>query len=660
MITRPNEYKHQNDNYAFVDNDNVRGGIFTVPSLITTNLLLIPIDKRSISTTIVSKSDNQLYNYFGADKEDINWGNITNWKNPNTLPTGFTNQPITPLSGNTVISQLVVNTTGTITGIVTKYLFPDDIGAADVNHIHESATPEIDGIMSSTDKIKLNGIESGAEVNQNAFSSISVSNVPLISALAEESNLDLQPGNNISIGKNGNSIVIDSTYEHPIGFTNQPSTALADANVISQVSINSEGHVTGVSSRALTPANIGAATSGHTHNDATTVLSGFMSALDKTKLNGVFSKVSVNSTQLIPLSTDATVNFVAGTNITLGTANNDIIINASSSAHPTGFASQPEISLSGPNVISQITVNDNGHVTGVSSRALTPANIGASADTHTHSGLIPSGGTTGQLLVKNSATDYDVKFISSDYYNLKSKSINNYFISSTSDIYTQIINTLPSNYNLQGKTYSFQFASNTTFNTFLTLDFSMYINGSIILYGSSNTVINLSGSGYGFGNGPIIPSSHISLTFQNLILSWASSVDDASFITGSSQFSGGFFTAMYCKFNFIGNGSNRFSLLSITDSYNIMIRNCVISATSCGSSYLIDTLYTRSGAYIKYPLITWYFINVSSTTNLTALSTSHEDNQYSFFHMYYKNISTLVPDPSIFGITGGATWVPLP
>lgn len=37
----------------------------------------------------------------------------------------------------------------------------------------------------------------------------------------------------------------------------------------------------------LTPANIGAATSGHTHSAATTSAAGFMSAADKTKLNGL-------------------------------------------------------------------------------------------------------------------------------------------------------------------------------------------------------------------------------------------------------------------------------------------------------------------------------------------------------------------------------------
>lgn len=52
--------------------------------------------------------------------------------------------------------------------------------------------------------------------------------------------------------------------------------------------------------------------------------------------------------------------------------------------HPTfSGTGQPSSALTGANVISQITL-DNGHVTGVETRALTPANIGAAAASHTH------------------------------------------------------------------------------------------------------------------------------------------------------------------------------------------------------------------------------------------------------------------------------------
>jgi hypothetical protein len=44
---------------------------------------------------------------------------------------------------------------------------------------------------------------------------------------------------------------IPTTYTHPTGFTNQPTTALTGASVISQITVNDNGHVTGVSTREL-------------------------------------------------------------------------------------------------------------------------------------------------------------------------------------------------------------------------------------------------------------------------------------------------------------------------------------------------------------------------------------------------------------------------
>jgi hypothetical protein len=56
-------------------------------------------------------------------------------------------------------------------------------------------------------------------------------------------------------------VFTDTIYTHPTGFSSKPETALTGANVISQVTVNSDGHVTGTSSRALTPADISAASS---------------------------------------------------------------------------------------------------------------------------------------------------------------------------------------------------------------------------------------------------------------------------------------------------------------------------------------------------------------------------------------------------------------
>jgi hypothetical protein len=101
-------------------------------------------------------------------------------------------------------------------------------------------------------------------------------------------------------GSGGGSGGGGGTYVHPTGFVNQPTTALTNAAVISQISVNDEGHVTGITSRNLTAANISAAPSthvgatGNAHGNATTAVAGFMAAADKTKLDGIAAGAQVN------------------------------------------------------------------------------------------------------------------------------------------------------------------------------------------------------------------------------------------------------------------------------------------------------------------------------------------------------------------------------
>ena len=72
--------------------------------------------------------------------------------------------------------------------------------------------------------------------------------------------------------------------------------------------------------------------------------------------------------------------------------------------HPTfPGTGQPGTALAGANVISQITVY-NGHVTGVVTRAMTPADIGASAATHTHAFGQITGLPTQTILGNNTGT----------------------------------------------------------------------------------------------------------------------------------------------------------------------------------------------------------------------------------------------------------------
>ncbi len=59
-----------------------------------------------------------------------------------------------------------------------------------------------------------------------------------------------------------------SAYSHPTGFNNQPASACQTAAVISQIIVNSQGHVTGAATRNLTVDDIGAASASHNHNNS--------------------------------------------------------------------------------------------------------------------------------------------------------------------------------------------------------------------------------------------------------------------------------------------------------------------------------------------------------------------------------------------------------
>lgn len=81
-------------------------------------------------------------------------------------------------------------------------------GKADVNHRHNNATVNTDGFMSSSDKTKLNGISTGAEVNQNAIASINN-----ISASNKSDAVTFEGGTGITVSTNPTSkkVIITST-----------------------------------------------------------------------------------------------------------------------------------------------------------------------------------------------------------------------------------------------------------------------------------------------------------------------------------------------------------------------------------------------------------------------------------------------------------------
>lgn len=87
---------------------------------------------------------------------------------------------------------------------------------SDSNTTYNNATTSQAGLMTAADKTKLNGIETGAEVNQNAFSSIIVGSTT-IAADSKTDSLTIVAGNNVSVtpdSANGKITIAatDTTY----------------------------------------------------------------------------------------------------------------------------------------------------------------------------------------------------------------------------------------------------------------------------------------------------------------------------------------------------------------------------------------------------------------------------------------------------------------
>jgi len=161
------------------------------------------------------------------------------------------------------------------------------------------ATTSSNGLMSSSDKTKLNGIASGAEVNQNAFSNVIVGSTT-ISSNNKTDSVTLVAGNNITLTPDvtNKKITIASSYSHPTGDGNLhvPATGTSNNGKVlkagSTAGSLSWGNIawSEITSKPTTLGGYGitdAAYSSHTHSVATTSTAGFMSPTDKSKLDGI-------------------------------------------------------------------------------------------------------------------------------------------------------------------------------------------------------------------------------------------------------------------------------------------------------------------------------------------------------------------------------------
>jgi hypothetical protein len=167
---------------------------------------------------------------FGITSQNItNWNNVFSWGNHNLVGYALANQ----------LHDAV--TLGTVNGLS---LTGQQLSLA-------LATIASNGAMSAADKVKLDSVIIHNPVTLSSANGLSLNEQVLSLALATP----ISPG--AMSGADKEKLDTLSNYTHPTGFTNQPINPLTGPTVISRITVNNEGHVTGVSTRAITANDLG-------------------------------------------------------------------------------------------------------------------------------------------------------------------------------------------------------------------------------------------------------------------------------------------------------------------------------------------------------------------------------------------------------------------
>lgn len=234
-------------------------------------------------------------------------------------------------------------------------------GAKFTDTTYADATTSNHGLMSAADKVKLNGIAAGAEVNQNAFSNVKVGSTN-VAADGKSDTLELVAGSNVSLTPDATNDkvtinAVDTTY----GVVSKTANGLApklpnETAVVKYLRQDGSWSI---------PPNT-------TYSAATTSTAGLMSAADKTKLNGIatgaevnqnaFSNVKVGGTTIVADDKKDTLELVAGSNVTLtpDAVGDKVVIAATDTTYSTATTSSKGLmSASDKTKLNGISTNAN-------------------------------------------------------------------------------------------------------------------------------------------------------------------------------------------------------------------------------------------------------------------------------------------------------------
>lgn len=262
---------------------------------------------------------------FYGSAASVAWSAITGKPSFATVATSgsyndLSNKPTIPTSLPTPNSLTFTGaTTGTWNGSAAK--------TVNIPTYSDASTSSA-GLMSTSDKSKLNGIASGAEVNQNAFSNVVVGSTT-IAADSKTDTLTLTAGSNITLTPNAtnDSITISasgSSYSLPLasnstrgGIKLSSSTQGGTPNGITATS--GRTYAVQINSSEQAVVNVPWTDTNTTYREATTSTSGLMSSSDKTKLNSLASDMikSRNSYVQCNMSDDNIDVYAPGCNVTV-------------------------------------------------------------------------------------------------------------------------------------------------------------------------------------------------------------------------------------------------------------------------------------------------------------------------------------------------------
>lgn len=235
----------------------------------------------------------------------------------------------------------------------------------DANTTYSAATTSANGLMTSAMVTKLNGIATGAQVNQNAFSNITVGSTT-IAADSKTDTLTLVAGNNVTLTPDA---------------TNDKIT-IAATNT--------------------------------TYSAATSSAAGLMSAADKAKLDGIATGATANTGDITGVtagkgltgggsSGSVTLNVGAGTGISV--ADNAVSLATSGVTAGTYGPSAAVTGSEGATIsVPEITVDAYGRVTGAINRTYTSKNT-------TYGSMSSSEGITGTATTNRVLTAANLKKI---------------------------------------------------------------------------------------------------------------------------------------------------------------------------------------------------------------------------------------------------------